>query len=396
MLHENPNERPSFEQLCEDLKDIIVLAKNEHQVLVDKRQLKTIAQDTLEALLDLDKDAPAMATPIFQANSSPKTSQSVQQSNGSLLPNKQSQLQPRSERVRKSERLEKIVIGKTANRKGAIETDLGLGILNESQEEIYDSPQHSPALASAAPVNLASLANNNQYTPASKGKRNGVIVPDIQIFDIPVAADIGAFPPAAVDNKLISKNDGRPMFKSLDPIANSVNASSSSSSSEPTQRAMAPLPKNIYTRNGKEVAVQSGYFTHEQELPSMAQNHNFRTPVTPPEIPRVPARQRTTGSTAHFPEAYELPSNDTTRNYLPPTPQMSPEPVSDPDGTKRSLGEFSPSSMIPGSFAIFDEHARLEKLWGDKKGLLSSLLGRIPDDPWLKKFIFNRDIVSYL
>jgi hypothetical protein len=51
--------------------------------------------------------------------------------------------------------------------------------------------------------------------------------------------------------------------------------------------------------------------------------------------------------------------------------------------------------MQPPSYAIFDEHARLEKLWGDKKGLFSSLLSKIPDDPWLKNFISNRDIVGY-
>jgi hypothetical protein len=51
--------------------------------------------------------------------------------------------------------------------------------------------------------------------------------------------------------------------------------------------------------------------------------------------------------------------------------------------------------MQPPSYAIFDEQARLEKLWGDKKGLFTSLLSKIPDDPWLKNFISNRDIVGY-
>ena len=59
-----------------------------------------------------------------------------------------SQLRPGTERVRKSERLEKVVIGKTANREAAIKTDLvGLGIVSEGQE-ICGSPQQDPADAS--------------------------------------------------------------------------------------------------------------------------------------------------------------------------------------------------------------------------------------------------------
>ena len=47
------------------------------------------------------------------------------------------------------------------------------------------------------------------------------------------------------------------------------------------------------------------------------------------------------------------------------------------------------------SYAISEEHARLERLWGDEKGAFSSLMGRIPEDPWLENFISNRDIVGY-
>jgi hypothetical protein len=73
---------------------------------------------------------------------------------------------------------------------------------------------------------------------------------------------------------------------------------------------------------------------------------------------------------------------------------MSPETVLEHGVAKLPVVEI-PRASTELSYAIFEEHARLERLWGDKKGAFSSLTGRIPEDPWLKNFISNRDIVGY-
>ena len=154
----------------------------------------------------------------------------------------------------------------------------------------------------------------------------------------------------------------------------------------------APVCTDPWSQARKEIPGWSGYFGRDEEIAStMNQDYNFRTPVTPLEIDKIPARQIATDSTARSPQAYGQPPNVTVSKNPPPTPQISPDPVSE----HHSLVGLSPTSMQPPSYAIFDEHARLEKLWGDKKGLFSSLLSRIPDDPWLKNFISNRDIVGY-
>lgn len=372
MLLESPSKRLSFEQLCEELEDIILLAKNEHQKLTDRGSLKVIEPDTLEALLQLDKRAPATATPIVQVN----TTQNAGRSSGSLSPDDRSQLRPRSERVRKSERLERIVIGKTANREGAIK--IGLGIVNEDLETC-DSPQQDPADASETVSKAFASAKSCQDSPASSSKEKGEDIPVINlIYDSPVAAHAGAFPPAIMDATSHPPKDSQQSFKPKDPPGSTTITNPSSS----TERTAPPLQKNLSKGKGKEVLGRSGYFGEDED---------FRPPVTPPEIDKAPVTQIATESTARPPQAYGQPPNVTPSKNLPPTPQISPDPVSEHDPP---VG-LSPTSMQPPSYAIFDEHARLEKLWGDKKGLFSSLLSKIPDDPWLKNFISNRDIVGY-
>jgi hypothetical protein len=394
MLLQSPNKRLTFEQLCVELGDIIVLARNDYQKLSERGQLKTIAPNTLEALLHLDKRAPALATPIIQVNTdnTDTTTQNAGQNSGSLLPNDQSYLHPRSERVRKSERLERIVIGKTANREEAIKTDLGLGIVDEVQE-IYDSPQQSPARSGKAVFDTSPLTENGQdlLTSNSTGKEKKI--PVINIYDSPAVGDISTFPQPILDSKSSPPNDNQPPFKFLDSSSGNI-ASHSFFSPERSQRMTPPLQNTL---KGKDRATNehSGCFGYEEGISSTNQGYNIRTPVTPPELPKSTGRQMSTGSAANPAGGYDQPSNFISDSMRPPTPQMSPEPVPDQDAKKDPLGGVSPPSMQVLSYAIFDEYARLEKLWGDKKGLFSSLLSKIPDDAWLKNFISNRDIVGY-
>jgi hypothetical protein len=374
MLLKNPSQRLSFEMLCKKLEEIIILAKSDQQRFTERGQLKMIAPDTLEALLHLDKRAPSTATPIAEVN----TAQNAGQGSGSLLPNGLSQLRPGSERVRKSERLEKVVIGKTANREAAIKTDLvGLGIVSEGQE-ICDSPEQDPADASErifeAFPSAFPLAKNRQYPPDSIGKGKGSDIPVINVFQ---------YSPASVDSSSTPQKDIQQPFKSPELASNTTNIPPFSFT-EGMQGTESQLPMYTSKGKGKEIAWQSGNFGEDEESSDINQGHNVRTPATPPEVRKASARQITA----------ESPPNVNPSSVLPPTPQMSPETVLEHDGAKLPVVEISRASTSV-SYPISEEHARLERLWGDKKGAFSSLIGRIPEDPWLKNFISNRDIVGY-
>jgi len=374
MLLTNPNRRLSFEMLCEKLEEIIILAKNDQKRFTEKGQLKVIAPDTLEALLHLDKRAPSTATPIAEVN----TAQIAGQGSGSLLPNGRSQLRPGSERVRKSERLEKVVIGKTANRETAISTDLvGLGIVSEGQE-ICDSPEQSERLFEAFPP-----AKNSQYPPDSIGKWKGIDIPNINVSPYyPAVTHTGGFLPAFVDSSSTPQKGTQRPFKPPKLPINTTNIPSFSFT-DGTQGTESQLPNDTVNVKGKEITRQSGDFGEDEEYSDIKQGHNFHTPATPPEVCKVPERQMTT----------ETPHSVSPSSVLPPTPQISPETALEPDGAKLPVVEI-PRAHASLSYAIFEEHARLDKLWGDKKGAFSSLMGRIPEDPWLKNFITNRDIVG--
>jgi hypothetical protein len=380
MLLKNPSQRLSFAMLCDKLEDIIILAKSDQQRFTERGQLKVIAPDTLEALLHLDKRAPSMATPIAEVN----TAQNSGQGSGSLLTKGPSQLRPGSERVRKSERLGQVVIGKTANREAAIKTDLvGLGIVSEGQA-ICDSPEQDPADASERIFEAFPSAKDSQYPPDSSGKGEGSDIPVINVFQYsPAAAHTGGFLPASVDSSSAPQKDVQQPFKSPGLLSDTTNIPSSSFT-EGKQGIVSQLPKNTSKGRGKEIAWQSGNFGEDKEVSDINQGHNLRTPATPPGIRKASPRQI----------AMESPPNVIPSSFLPPTPQMSPETVLEHEVAKPPVVEISHASTSH-SYALSEEHARLERLWGDKKGAFSSLMGRIPEDPWLKNFISNRDIVGY-
>jgi hypothetical protein len=381
MLLKNPSKRLSFAILCEKLEDIIILAKSDQQRFTESGQLKVIAPDTLEALLHLDKRAPSMATPIAEVN----TAQNSGQGSGSLLPKGPSQLRPGSERVRKSERLGQVVIGKTANREAAIM--VGLGIVSEGQA-ICDSPEQDPADASErifeAFPSAFPLAKDSQYPPDSSGKGEASDIPVINVFqDSPAAAHTGGFLPASVHSSSAPQKDFQQPFISPG-LPSDITNIPSFSFTEGMQGIESQLPKNTSKGKGKEIAWQSGNFGVDEEISDINQGHDLRTPATPPGIRKASPRQTTIESSPNI-----IPSS-----VLPPTPQMSPETVLEHDGAKLPVVKISRASTSV-SYPISEEHARLERLWGDKKGAFSSLIGRIPEDPWLKNFISNRDIVGY-
>jgi hypothetical protein len=384
MLHQDPSKRPSFKKLCNLLDDIVILAKNEYQKSTESGQLRPIAADTLEALLQLDRRAPATATPVVQIN----IAQNVEQGNESFLTNR-SELRPRSERVRKSERLDRVVVGKTANRERAIQTDLfGLGIVEEHQE-ICDSPQQEPADTSERVFETFSSAIENQYPPDSRNKGKEIDIPVIKlIHESPAVAQFEEFP---MSSRPLPQRDYPQPYKSSEPSVQTTNTNSSSH----TERALpssSHSPDDTWAGNPKTPPSPSVNIEQDGESSKTQRLDMFRTPLTPP---RIPVRQMTNGSATYPTQGYDQPPEANQSNMIPSTPTMIPETISRVNTMRTQLGAVSSTSTpTPSSYAIIEEHARLDKLWGDYKGPFSSLLGKIPEDPWLKNFISNRDIVG--
>jgi hypothetical protein len=135
-------------------------------------------------------------------------------------------------------------------------------------------------------------AKSCQDPPASSSKGKGEDIPVINlIYDSPVAAHAGAFTPAIMGATSPPRNGSQQPFKSKD-LPGSTAITNSSSSIEEMQRMAPPLQKDLSKGKGKEVLGWSGYFGRDEEIAStINQDYNFRTPVTPPEIDKIPARQ---------------------------------------------------------------------------------------------------------
>lgn len=112
MLLQSPEKRLMMGELCERLDEIIVLSAKEYQHNLDMGLLREIEPETLDALQELDNQAPVKAVTAYEAGAGA----GMDMSGGGLSPAEAADKSERSTRVRKSERFDKIVFAKTANR----------------------------------------------------------------------------------------------------------------------------------------------------------------------------------------------------------------------------------------------------------------------------------------
>lgn len=117
-------------ELCERLDEIIALSAKEYQQNLNMTLLRQIGPETLTALQELDKQAPVKAVTAYEAGAGAE----MDMSGRGLSPAQAADKHERSTRVRKSERFDKIVFAKTANRVQSSHSILG----------ILESPIQSP------------------------------------------------------------------------------------------------------------------------------------------------------------------------------------------------------------------------------------------------------------
>lgn len=111
MLLSNPEKRLMMGELCERLDEILLLSENEYRRNLNTGVLRTIGRETLDVLKELDDQAPVKAITAYG------TGGEMNISGGGFSPTQVADNKPeRSTRVRKSERFDKIVFAKTANR----------------------------------------------------------------------------------------------------------------------------------------------------------------------------------------------------------------------------------------------------------------------------------------
>lgn len=113
MLLPSPEKRLMMGELCKRLDEITTLSAREYQHNLDMALLRQIGPETLNALQELDNQAPVKAVTAYAAGAGAE----MNMSGVSLSPAEAADDKPeRSTRVRKSERFDKIVFAKTANR----------------------------------------------------------------------------------------------------------------------------------------------------------------------------------------------------------------------------------------------------------------------------------------
>ncbi|KAK2764155.1 protein kinase domain protein [Colletotrichum kahawae] len=130
MLNQDPEKRLKSAALCQRLKEVLIDAKNDYQNELDAGVLRRQSPETLSALLVLDKRAPQSAEPRSRSaidNDHPGRKEGTASglANGSRLG------VARSSRVKKSERIDKILRGKIANREEVIESGYNTGTIHE-------------------------------------------------------------------------------------------------------------------------------------------------------------------------------------------------------------------------------------------------------------------------
>ncbi|KAF7551355.1 hypothetical protein G7Z17_g5038 [Cylindrodendrum hubeiense] len=136
MLVDGPERRLTSAQLCESLDEIITVAKADYESSVESGALKKESEGTLKVLLKLDENAPVIPKSFSQAGKDNNSNTNVitlkpPHEQDSALPH----LRP-SNRVRKSERVGKIVFGKTANRERVIRSDSRISDLSSHSETV--------------------------------------------------------------------------------------------------------------------------------------------------------------------------------------------------------------------------------------------------------------------
>lgn len=336
MLLPNPEERVMMGELCDRLDEIILLSKQEYQQKLDNNFLRPVGSETLGALRDLDDQAPSKAA-IAQAARAEVGMRNQNEYGGRSQTEAVDERLERQNRPRKSERFDKIVFAKTANR------------VQNSQllPEISESPKQLPE-----ETRLISGISGPRHEQQQEK------IPDMRLdsSDSPwVGKPTPIWPPREqpLDVQPYKTTSPESISPGL-PDTGSSHQKDVQSSSTASNESFKAIPSGAFELPGSGAARKSASAAGTSQLPNLVRN-------LPPEASSTQSR------TSIHEECCQGPL---------PTIEGS-----DPELTKT---------------AIFQEYTVLNENWADRKKSLIKRIQGVPQDQRLQRFISKRDVVRLL
>lgn len=349
MLIVDPRQRLTSEGLCKKLKHILATARIDYEnAILDPDDLLTDeTAQMLQMLLELDDEAPAVAKP--QADIKKNASMEIREEDDG--PDSATLI--RGQRVKKPERMDKILIGKVANRAPVLK---GL-TTSASTREICESPK------------LISPVLNEPKINALEGQENGVDALGLFISDDAVR---GQSPIKTVPTRdgTIKGDDAR-KYASQSPYTQAVSKNGYASAGiRPSSSAVhetAPHDDLVVSDCAQDCI--SEFNVPRMDMASHEQKHQSGSGLSELSTERHPLYEK---STQRFKENSPIQAAD-----FP-------------------LSESCSGAVDPKMTAVYQEYDEQRRKW-QNRDLISILKGNGPSaDSQLKKFIYNRDIVCVI
>lgn len=335
-------------ELCRKLDEIILLSEKEYQEKLDDNLLRPVGPDTLRALQELDDQAPQKAA-VAQAAKAEVDMRNRSEYGGLSQTETVDEKLERPNRPRKSERFDKIVFAKTANR---VQNSQLLSGISESPTQLPEGTHLSSDLS------------------ISRNEKRQEDIPDIRLdrSDSPSTEEYSSMrsPQEQPLNVLPYKTT------SPESISPGFPVTSSSTQSQRPGRDLIALESRQKDVQGSSTASDESF----KAMPSGA----FELPGS-----------GVTGKSIIAAMPSHLPSSDRNLHSAESssTRQISGHERDDQGSLLRLEGNEPELSKT----AIFQEYTVLQKNWGDKKKSFFKRIQGVPQDERLQRFISKRDIV---
>lgn len=390
MLLSRPDERLTLEQLCEKLDDILVVARARYQRTIESGDLKKLTPKTLEALLKLDEDAPDLPEAL-SSSMTPSAPRGLSKKNDSH------QLAPPPSRVRKSERFDKIVVAKTANRQGVIRDACGLGkspvsALAGDGDVIHGSPEQQP---------LDSI----ERTPEILISTEELVSSPTAVSPVSALEGTGR---EELQGSSRSQNKSQTLHRIVTGTANTdeYHQDAEYYISNRHEHHSQPMPqKRLLSRNDqRETSPQSSPALEHNALPiakSAEASHIYNSSKTAAELPAFSENHHSRQNLQGNGLSSDGISTSLENHHHTPVPVQDHDHRRNPRLDEVHKNPITPSASVqqsdPESAAIYEEYYHLKGEWAERRASTwHNFLRtrRVPEDARLKRFISNRDIVG--
>lgn len=355
MLKSKPDERYTLEQVCKELDNTLTVAKDNYDKQLDKRNLAKLSPETLRALLDLDNQAPIKATPGFKVEA-----QAARLPGALGVPGEGHDTSLPPTRIRKSERFDKILSAKTANRQDVLQT---LPTVPRNPQSPAQVPSH---LVDVTPT---SVPRGDQGVSGIPGIRlepdSPEQLPGFTSSPSPSPTNRRAQEPRRPE----SPSQSPPILFNLVGVGGTHNLQHPVAKYKPDKETTQALPR----QEPPALPTPFPNTTEYQDLPGVS------------ELPAI-LTERSSHQQGNGSRVSERP-----RGRAP----FSDDEKERPGEENIGLTAADQQVMVEPKLAetlIWKTHEDLEKYWANP-GPWGKFLGKVPQDPRLKRFIQNRDII---